>query len=378
MSTRESMNPIGLPDEDDLFIRAARRHGLLSEEQVREGRALQEQMRGMGLVPKPISAILHEKGYLAKDDLESVSKTVQRIMESFRIPGFKLLKRLGRGSMGTVYKARQLNLDRIVALKVLASFLSENTAYVRRFVKEARLAGKLNHPNIVQGFDAGEVDGTQYFAMEFVDGPTLLTLLNRGGAMDQDRAIRIGIQVARALDHASRQGLVHRDVKPDNIMIAPGGLAKLCDLGLAKDVSRGSGSTERGTTLGTPNYISPEQAKGSSEVDIRSDLYSLGATLYHIVAGRRPFEGPNPSVIMVKHINEPPAPPRDLVPDLDGELQRIILRCLAKSPQDRYQTPAELLADLENLAAVRRGESAPHPTRSSARDGEVVRRRRRT
>jgi serine/threonine-protein kinase len=378
MSTPEAISPGGLPDEDDLFIRAARRHGLHLDDHVREGRALQDRMREMGLVPKRISEILSERGYLAKEDLESVSKTVQRVMESLRIPGFKLLKRLGRGSMGTVYKARQLNLDRIVALKVLAPFLSENSAYVRRFVKEARLAGKLNHPNIVQGFDAGEVDGTHYFAMEFVDGPTVLTLLERGGAMDQDRALRITIQVARALDHASRQGLIHRDVKPDNIMIAPGGLAKLCDLGLAKDVSRGSGSTERGTTLGTPNYISPEQARGSAEVDIRSDLYSLGATLYHMVTGRRPFEGPNPSVIMVKHINEPAVPPRDLVPDLDVELQRIVQRCLAKSPQDRYQTPAELLVDLENLAAVHRGEAPPHPTRPRAREGEVVSRRRRT
>ena len=232
-----------LPDDDTLFLRAAQRESLLAPEQIEEARELQDKMQEMGLIPKPIGEILRERGCLTRDQAEELNETVEKVKQQFRIPGFKLLKRLGRGSMGTVYKARQLNLDRLVAIKVLASFLSENEAFVKRFLKEARVTGQLNHPSIVQGFDAGEHEGTYYFAMEYCPGPTLLTLLQRGGALDQDRAINIAMQMASGLQHAHARGLVHRDVKPDNIMIAQGGVAKLCDLGLAKDVSRGSGST---------------------------------------------------------------------------------------------------------------------------------------
>jgi serine/threonine-protein kinase len=220
--------------------------------------------------------------------------------------------------------------------------------------------GKLNHPNIVQGFDAGQVEGIWYFAMEYVEGATLLQILQRG-AMDEDRAVHIVTQVSRALDHAYQQDLVHRDVKPDNIMIVAGGVAKLCDLGLAKDVTRASGSTEKGVTLGTPNYISPEQVRGDVDVDIRSDLYSLGATLYHAVTGVPPFSGQNPAVIMVKHLSEPPVPPRQRVASLSAELEPIIMKLLAKNPLDRYQTPSELLIDLENHRARREGRAEPFP-----------------
>ncbi len=363
-----------LPDDDTLFLRAAQRESLLAPEQIEEARELQDKMQEMGLIPKPIGEILRERGCLTRDQAEELNETVGKVKQQFRIPGFKLLKRLGRGSMGTVYKARQLNLDRLVAIKVLASFLSENEAFVKRFLKEARVTGQLNHPSIVQGFDAGEHEGTYYFAMEYCPGPTLLTLLQRGGALDQDRAINIAMQMASGLQHAHARGLVHRDVKPDNIMIAQGGVAKLCDLGLAKDVSRGSGSTEKGATLGTPNYISPEQARGDEHVDIRSDIYSLGATLYHMVAGVPPFDGPNPTVIMVKHINDPPLPPRSRNREVDAALQPIIIKMMAKNPNDRYQTPAGLLRDLESLSARR---ASPHGSDAGPRTRRRRTRRRR-
>ncbi len=350
-----------LPDDDALFIRIARRKEAVSEEHLLEGQDLQEKMRKLGLSPKPMGEILKEKGYLSAERLADLMETLARVKESFRIPGYKLLRKLGRGSMGTVYKARQLNLDRVVAIKILARFLAENRAFVRRFIKEARVIGKLNHPNIVQGFDAGEINGTYYFAMEYCHGPTVLELLNRGGALDQDRAISIVTQVARALDHAYQQGLVHRDIKPDNIMIVEGGVAKLCDLGLAKDVSRGSGSTEKGSTIGTPNYISPEQARGDATIDIRSDIYSLGATFYHMVTGVVPYDGPNPAVIMVKHLNEPLVPVRHRQPDLAADTQDIIGTMMGKNPLDRYQSPAELLMDMENLQATRAGDPPPFP-----------------
>ena len=366
-----SLDP--LPSDDELFIRAACREGLLGDHEVAEGRGLQGQMRDMGLKPKPLAEVLLEKGAISSEEHARILAMVAKVKEAFRIPGFKLLKRLGRGSMGTVYKARQLNLDRVVAIKILARFLSENEAFVRRFRKEARVIGKLNHPNIVQGFDAGEAEGTYYFAMEYCDGPTVLQLLQRGGALAEDRATRIVSQVASALEHATHQGLVHRDVKPDNIMIVEGGVAKLCDLGLAKDVSGGSGSTEKGSTMGTPNYISPEQARGDSDVDIRSDIYSLGASFYHMVTGVPPYDGPNPAVIMVKHLNEGVIPPRDRNPDIKVATQKVILKMLAKNPLDRYQTPMDLLVDLQGLL----GESPTLPPERPSSGPRVIRRRRR-
>ncbi len=339
-----------LPSDDDIFVRAARRDALLDDDRLRIARELQEKMRDLGLVPKPIGSILLETGALTPDQFNRLTETVQRVKDAFRIPGYKLLERLGRGSMGTVYKARQLNLDRVVAIKILAPFLASNQAYVRRFMKEARVIGRLNHPNVVQGFDAGEAGGVYYFAMEYCEGPTLLQILKRGGAMDEERAINIVTQVAHALDHADEQGLVHRDVKPDNVMIVEGGVAKLCDLGLAKDVAIESGSTERGSTVGTPNYISPEQARGEGGIDIRSDIYSLGATFYHLLTGIPPFDGPNPAVIMVKHLNEAPVPPRQLMPTVHPRTERVVLRMLAKNPKERYQTPRDLLDDLWALA----------------------------
>ncbi|HMS17865.1 MAG TPA: serine/threonine-protein kinase [Planctomycetota bacterium] len=355
-----------LPSDDVLFIRLAMKRGILPPEGRDEALALQEKMREMGLIPKPIAAILEERSMMRPEDVQEIIAQVARVRQAYRIPGYRLLKRLGRGSMGTVYKAQQLRLGRDVAIKILAPFLAENEAYVRRFMKEARVVGKLNHPNIVQGFDAGQVDGIWYFAMEYVEGATLLQILQRG-AMDEDRAVHIVTQVARALDHAYNQDLVHRDVKPDNIMIVAGGVAKLCDLGLAKDVTRTSGSTEKGVTLGTPHYMSPEQVRGDVDVDIRSDIYSLGATLYHAVAGVPPFSGQNPAVIMVKHLNEPALPPRQRVPTLSAELEPIIMKMLAKNPLDRYQTPSELLIDLENHRARREGRPEPFPrTRKKA------------
>ena len=355
-----------LPSDDVLFIRLAMKRGILPPEGRDEALALQEKMREMGLIPKPIAAILEERSMMRPEDVQEIIAQVARVRQAYRIPGYRLLKRLGRGSMGTVYKAQQLRLGRDVAIKILAPFLAENEAYVRRFMKEARVVGKLNHPNIVQGFDAGQVDGIWYFAMEYVEGATLLQILQRG-AMDEDRAVHIVTQVARALDHAYNQDLVHRDVKHVNIMIVVGGVAKLCDLGLAKDVTRTSGSTEKGGTLGTPNYMSPEQVRGDVDVDIRSDIYSLGATLYHAVAGVPPFSGQNPAVIMVKHLNEPALPPRQRVPTLSAELEPIIMKMLAKNPLDRYQTPSELLIDLENHRARREGRPEPFPrTRKKA------------
>jgi eukaryotic-like serine/threonine-protein kinase len=266
--------------------------------------------------------------------------------------GYELISQLGRGGMGAVYKARQTSLDRLVALKILTPSLARNADFIKRFLREARSAGKLNHPNIVTGIDVGEADGYFYFAMEFVDGESLGARLKRDGKLPPLEAVTLVRQVAEGLKHAHEHEMIHRDVKPDNIMVDSRGIAKLCDLGLARTTGADDSSlTQTGTALGTPYYISPEQARGESDVDGRADLYSLGATLYHLVSGQTPYEGKTSAVVLTRHLNDP-------VPDLAGVeagagagLSAVVAKCMAKDAAKRYQDMAELCADLDRIAS---------------------------
>ncbi len=270
-----------------------------------------------------------------------------KLSRSF-IEGYRLEALLGEGTMGAVFRAEQLSLHRPVAVKVLSPHYAGNERYLRRFLREARAVARLNHPNVVSGIDVGESQGYRYFVMEFVEGPTLLDMLQSGEPLDPLAATRIVLQVAKALDHAHKAGLVHRDVKPANVIITKkGGLVKLCDLGLAKDVEEDGGETSEGRALGTPLYISPEQARGDADIDIRSDLYSLGATYYYALTGRPPFDGPTHAVIMAKHLTEEFTPVRDLRPDVPAGCAEVCEQLLEKEREDRHQTPEALIAELE-------------------------------
>lgn len=285
------------------------------------------------------------------------------------IPGYELERWLGEGTMGAVFKGRQISLDRPVAIKVLTPHLAQNDKFLARFQREARAVAKLNHPNVVSGIDVGEAQGYRYFVMEFVEGRTVAELVAHHGKLDPMEAARIVRQVAEALDHAHRNGMVHRDVKPANIIIASKtGAAKLCDLGLAKEVGEDGSDTLEGRAFGTPLYISPEQARGDRGIDIRSDIYSLGATFFEAVAGRPPFEGTNPPVVMTKHLNEPLPSLAALVPGVPPGVVAVIERMMEKDREDRYQSPEELIADLDLVLS---GKWKPEPA------GPVIRRRRR-
>ncbi|MHC4914355.1 MAG: serine/threonine-protein kinase [Planctomycetota bacterium] len=268
--------------------------------------------------------------------------------------GFELISLLGRGGMGAVYKARQASLDRLVALKVLAPSLARNRDFIMRFLREARAAGRLNHPNIVTGIDVGEADNYFYFAMEYVDGESLGKRLGREGNIAPKEAVALVRQVAEGLRHAHEHGLIHRDVKPENVLVDSRGTAKLCDLGLARATGPDDSSlTQTGTALGTPNYISPEQARGEGDVDARTDIYSLGASLFHLIAGRPPYEGKTSAVVLSKHLKDPVPQLVRAVPSAGHNISAVVAKCMQKSPGDRYGSVAELTEDLDLVLAGR-------------------------
>lgn len=262
---------------------------------------------------------------------------------------YEILDRVGAGAMGTVFKARQKKLGRIVALKVLKPSLARDSRYVDRLRREARLVASLNHPHIVTGYDLGEEGGYHFFVMEFVEGKSLRALLTERGRFAEAEVLAIGREVAEALDHAYRSGVIHRDVKPGNILIDEQGRAKLTDLGLAKGPTDLT-LTRDGATVGTPQYISPEQARNPQDVDVRSDLYSLGATLYHMATGTPPFRGATMAELLTKVLHEVPEAPDAVNPELSPGLSLVLRKLLAKELRVRYQTPRELLDDLERVA----------------------------
>jgi len=267
-----------------------------------------------------------------------------------QIPGYQLIEKAGQGSMGVVYKGRQLSLDRLVAIKVLLQQLSMNKDFIERFHREAKLAAKLAHNNIVQAIDSGEVDGYHYFVMEYVDGKTVKDYLDKGQVYDEKEAINIIYQIADALNHASQKGLIHRDIKPENIIRASNGVMKLADMGLAR-LTRDEewAQKEAGMAIGTPYYISPEQIRGELDVDIRTDIYSLGATLYHMVTGRPPFPGDSPTEVMQKHLRSELTPPDHIRPELSNGVAEVVELLMAKDRRQRYQKPEDLIIDLECL-----------------------------
>ena len=265
-----------------------------------------------------------------------------------RLGGFEIVGRLGKGGMGTVLKARQVSMDRIVALKVLPRRLAQNEDYVKRFIREARSAARLRHANIVQAHDVGAVDGYYYFAMEFVDGETLDTVLRRDGPLESRRALQVMKQVCSALRAAHEAGIVHRDIKPSNIMLDRRGEVRVTDFGLAKRTEGDVTITADGHALGTPTYLAPEMASGKP-VDARADLYSLGATFFHVLSGRPPFQGSSFSELVVKHVNEPPPPLASVASSVDRRLCRVVDRLLRKNPAARHPSAQAVLDVLDAL-----------------------------
>ncbi|MCA8924585.1 MAG: serine/threonine protein kinase [Planctomycetes bacterium] len=386
------------------FGEIAVREGFASRKAVRSCLEIQSKLKSFGVEPKRLGEIMVEKGFLTEEDVRAIldvqklggsrmdsrsgvineASRVRRLYTSQveatkdmpimpKIPGYVILELLGEGGMGVVYKARQESLDRIVAIKVLPSRAAKETTFIKRFLAEARTVARLNHENIIGGIDVGEADGTYYFVMEHVEGESVADLIRRKGYLEERVALQITAQMARALQHAHKHGLVHRDVKPQNILLTRNNLAKLCDMGLAKVQSEQQGDAA-GVPVGTPHYLSPEQARGEADVDIRSDIYSLGASLYHMLTGVTPFEGESPMVLMTKHLTEDPLPPRKHNGQISRGASELVQRMMAKEKEDRHQTPGELLDDVERVLEGKRitgagGSARAKRPRSARRSG---------
>ena len=315
---------------------------------------------------------------------------VDRDLSGTRFGGYDLVELIGRGGMGLVYRAPQGALDREVALQVPPPHLAENRKFIQRFVREARAAGRLSHPNVVQGFDVGEIGGRYFFAMELVAGPTLLQRLRERGPIDERTARVVLRKVADALAHAAQHGITHRDIKPDNILLSADGEPKLADLGLAKverrvtdedadpdrpqsDVASSHGSET--VVLGTAAYIAPEQAQARRDVDVRADLYALGMSLYHLLTGELPFPRRSRTEMLAAHCEDPMPDVRARAPKVSAGFAAILQKLGAKAPDDRPQTPEEVI---EALEATARGEPLPWETaEGQARRRRLIAHRRR-
>lgn len=263
------------------------------------------------------------------------------------LANFRIDQVLGRGGMAQVYYGWDIKLERPVAIKVIDARYRDDPAYAQRFVREAQAISTWRHENIVQIYYADDQDGLYYFAMEYIEGMDLGSLLQHYAAQGQrlsyPEMLRIGWAIADALDYAHQRGIVHRDVKPSNVMVASSGRIVLTDFGLAMDVAQGS----LGEVVGSPHYIAPEQARRSSDAVPQSDIYSLGVILYRMLTGRVPFDDPSPASLALQHLTMPPPPPRSVNPQINPETEAVLLKALSKSPSERFQSGRRLMKALE-------------------------------
>ncbi|HEX7378610.1 MAG TPA: serine/threonine-protein kinase, partial [Pirellulales bacterium] len=268
-------------------------------------------------------------------------------------PGYEILGQLGKGGMGVVYKARHRRMDRLVAIKVLPPGLVRDAAAVARFEREVKAAARLQHPNIVAAYDAAEADGVHFLVMEYVAGIDLAALVRHKGPLPIDQAVDFVLQAARGLDYAHRHGIVHRDIKPGNLLVDGDGAVKVLDMGLARfEMSQDAGLTDltgMGQIMGTVDYMAPEQALDTHHADARADIYALGITLWYLLTGRPAYMGENALGRLLAHREQPIPSLRGARPEVSPELEAIFMRMVAKKPEDRYQTMPEVIAELSRV-----------------------------
>ncbi|MCA1686211.1 MAG: serine/threonine protein kinase, partial [Planctomycetia bacterium] len=325
-------------------------------------------------IPREKRAPEHLDRRLARQAVQSGVLTLWQAQQliagrsgGFKIDRYVLIGLIGQGGMGRVYLARDSRLNRRVALKILSPERVNNPRAIARFHREALVGAQLQHESLVRIYDEGESSGRCYLVMEYIEGKNIGQMIAENGPIPAAVSARLGLQVAMGLEHAQRKGLIHRDVNPYNILVTRDGTAKLTDLGLAIDLADQDRVTRDGATVGTFDYVSPEQARHSHSVDTRSDIYSLGCTLYHMLTGRVPFPSASLPEKLFSHQASEPEPITKLAPDVPEGLAGVVSRMMRKSPDDRYATPLELAQALEPFADVTTGSDLCGSARGASR-----------
>jgi len=342
------------------FEDLALKNRLMKESEVKNCRDEFDTVEQTDYTPKEFGQMATRLGYVSDSERNTILRAIERlhrdqknnesvIYDAIYVPGYEIFDKLGDGAIGMVFKARQISMKRTVALKVLHKQWLKDEEFKKRFLIEARAAGKLSHQNLIQVFDVGRFNNRYYFSMEHVDGQTVQSLIDYDGKVDLLTTIDISLQVNRALNYLSQYGLVHRDIKPANIMLTNTMTAKVGDFGFIYAAEEHKIAQE-GMTLGTPDYISPEQAMGSKEIDIRSDIYSLGATMFHMLSGNTVFTGSS-SEVMYHHVDSRLPDLRRYLPGIPETIVQLIEKMMAKKPADRYSCD-ELFEQLEYLKAM--------------------------
>jgi len=326
----------------DDFLDVAVEMGFLGPEDIQRSCEVLQHLGASGAT-KLLEQILIEQNMLSEEQVSLVWQEQDRRRSGARFVGpYQVIEKIGAGGFGAVYRARLPGSARDLAIKILPPSVAADGRYLECFIREAKLAATLDHDNIVRGLGPGQSGGLHYFAMEYVDGENVQQILDRRKRLGEREALDIVVPIARALQHANWHGLVHQDVKPENILIDRQGVPKLLDLGLARRAN-----DLHASRMGTPLYISPETIKGDRPIDIRSDIYSLGATLYHMLTGRPPFTGGDDAETLKRHVMEELTWPQDIAPELSDGICQVLAKMLAKDPAHRYANPKELLFDLE-------------------------------
>jgi serine/threonine-protein kinase len=330
------------------FLAGVEKSKLLSAEEVQRAR---EAAAGSRMDGATLARWLVDRGRLTQYQIDVIAG---RESGDLRIGNYEVLGRLGAGGMGTVFKARHARMKRVVALKVLSASLIEDESFVKRFQREVETIARLSHPNIVLAYDADEAEAGPFLVMEFVQGRDLDSLVDEQGPLSIAAVVDYTLQAARGLAYAHAKGIIHRDVKPANLLLDSTGTIKLTDLGVARltnsdGATSVSGITETGGVIGSVYFMSPEQALDSTSIDFRADIYSLGATLYYLLVGDAPYQGPNMMAVLLKHRDEPIPSLAAARPGLPGLVDTLFHRMVAKAPADRYQTMSEVVSVLEAL-----------------------------
>ena len=351
-------------DDDVVLARALMQAGALTAEQISQCLKIVDQREALQ-IRKPLAEVIVEIGLMTAEALAPhlTPAPAPAPQDSNAVPeeigGFKLIRRIGEGALGTVWLAEQISLSKHVAVKVLKPELAGRKDLVDGFLREARAAAALVHPRVVQAITAGEDKGVYYFAMEYVPGRNLREILAQRGHLDEREALSIARKIAEGLAAAARCGLVHRDIKPANILVCADGTVKIADFGLAHPPSVVAPG------WGTPDYMAPEQVTGQERVDARTDLYALGATLFHLLTGRPPFAASNVKDVMLARLSQPAPDVRAIKPEISPRTAALVARLLAREPRNRCQLPQEVLDEIAGI--LQPPGAAPAAARPAAR-----------